>query len=275
MDIIKKIKSLHKRFEGLNLLQTYVTMMRDDNFRLLLKRMKPMDIVKIVYGVYTFNQKKDVQEVLDKIESGLFAFSIVSIEDDPAEINCTDCQGLGYETCDMCDGNGGNSCLECNGDGTIWDEDEDTSKPCDECDGRGEISCEYCGGGGSNNCDECNGDGYIYSDNHSNLSILVYLCYDESILFKLQKAFETNSPLSHDLEISFDKNCIRLAFNEISAKDNLKLTFKIDEKYKDETFVNDIKEILDYDLIINDKSDKGSILSVRGIDKFYREKFQE
>ena len=56
------------------------------------------------------------------------------------EVECEECDGLGYNDCSRCEGRGNEECGECNGDGV--DEDDDV---CSTCDGDGGMALQNLG----------------------------------------------------------------------------------------------------------------------------------
>ena len=101
----------------------------------------------------------------DEIVSNLFAYSLIEVDLDYSEVQCTVCDGDGYQNCD------------CSGSGR--DEEDDT---CVNCDGDGDLDCDYCGGDGQVNCDECGGGGTYDDYEKREISQWFYASYDRELI---------------------------------------------------------------------------------------------
>lgn len=264
MNIIKIAKRFSIAFkEKITLNDVYTKILLDKNLRLSFNRLTPTNAVKIIYIIWGIKNNKDPEQILDLINTQLFAFSLVEFDNDDPLIKCSNCDGDGEFDCDDC--NGGNIiCVECDGDGTeeCWDcdgtgqiDDEECSEcrgsgelSCKNCDGEGSYECGSCGGSGTFTCIACNGHGDIESEDHVDFSIYSYLSFDKSLLNKLTIANDINSSLEEEFDDYIYSESFLFNVTKVDSINHPNSTKNINKKFKGNTYLNKIKEIMDYNI---------------------------
>jgi hypothetical protein len=76
-------------------------------------------------------------------------------------IDCSECNGKGFDACNSCDGNGYKPCVTCNRTGKLrcyvcGGTGSTYGRTCSSCGGSGSTKCNYCFGKGKNVCTDCN-----------------------------------------------------------------------------------------------------------------------
>lgn len=164
------------------------------NFKTLLDRMTPEDIIFYSFLVPIQLKNNDIDETYDRIEYNMYSVKLIEIYDTEPEVDCPNCHnghepcdncdGTGETQCDSCDGSGEEDCSYCGGSGM----DEDAGEECDMCEGDGKQtcsscygsgndSCRYCGGDGDVNCSNCDSTGNIYTDEQVEVQYLDYISW--------------------------------------------------------------------------------------------------
>jgi len=172
----------------------YESLWDDTNFKPLLDRMSPKDIVLYSFLIPLNNNGEDIDEIYDRIENNMYSIKIVEVYDSEPDVNCPDCNGYGTISCDMCggdsevdcrwcDGDGEENCDSCDGSG-VDEEGEECDicqgagkTTCARCNGSGTESCEYCDGDGENSCQTCNETGSISDENDAIIQIRNYISW--------------------------------------------------------------------------------------------------
>lgn len=245
MDIIKKANSLKKSFIGLDLNQIYQKFIDDKLLNLVIKRMSPIEIVKLIFLIDAINKKISLSDTLDKINTKLFAFSLILFDDSDPSVQCSNCSGDGWESCNYCDGDGEVTCDSCDGNGEI-EGDDDIMLPCEECQGGGKVRCDRCYDG-TVNCYYCDGDGELIQVEDTNFKIVQYLSIDESIFSLIFVADISKNPISEDLFHKVNNKCLRITSDYFESGSNSE-TSEIDSKFRGEIHINNLSQILDFDL---------------------------
>jgi hypothetical protein len=153
--LLKLVSKSSKSFKDLTPTQIYNKIQSDSIFEPFLSILQPNDIVLYCFLVNQNQLKKDIDEMYDRITSGLYAVQIAEIDEQNPEVDCSYCDA-GLTNCSNCDSADNISCSQC---------DETGEVPCHYCEGSGvsdnETECEYCEGSGNETCDDCDGDGEV------------------------------------------------------------------------------------------------------------------
>jgi len=172
----------------------YNSIWSNKNFKPLLDKMTPQDIIFYSFLVPTHLKEQDIDETYDRIEYNIYAVELIEIYNTEPEVDCPECNN-GHESCDNCDGTGEIQCTSCDGsgeedcrycDGSGMDEDAgeecdmcegDGKQTCEECNGTKYESCNYCGGDGDVNCINCYGEGQLQTDEKTEIQYLDYISW--------------------------------------------------------------------------------------------------
>lgn len=173
----------------------YNLIWNNKNFKTLLDRMTPEDIIFYSFLVPIQLKNNDIDETYDRIEYNMYSVELIEIYDTEPEVDCSECHGGGNEPCDMCDGTGEVECSRCDGSGEEdcsycggSGMDEDAGEECDMCEGDGKQTCSSCHGSGNDSCSHCGGDGDLqcgycdgtglkYDSNQSEIRFLDYISW--------------------------------------------------------------------------------------------------
>jgi len=174
--LLKLVSKSSKSFKDLTPTQIYNKIQSDSIFEPFLSILQPNDIVLYCFLVNQNQLKKDIDEMYDRITSGLYAVQIVEIDEQNPEVdclycdagltNCSNCDSVGTISCSQCDETGEVPCHYCEGTGYEDDDTEcgecegDGNETCNDCDGNGEVDCHWCEDGYIL-CDDCGGSGEI------------------------------------------------------------------------------------------------------------------
>lgn len=274
MNILKIAQRLSHNFKDKSDLNDVYDKIRMDkgNLKISFERLSPQNYVKLIFLIWAIKNNKNPEEILDSVNSRLFSFSLVRFDDlDPditcgncdgeGEFKCDNCNGSGTEECISCDGEGSETCMECGGIGDLVNDDGKLERcsecggngsiQCDTCDGEGTIYCRACGSTGSFTCGDCNGHGSIESEDHVNFTVYSYVSTSQSVLDRMLIANEVNSPLDDELEFYIDNNSLLINIDVVIAWNYPDITENINPKFKGELFVNKLKEIMDYNIGVN------------------------
>lgn len=101
----------------------------------------------------------------------LIALLFYSIQT-PAQVRCSDCNGLGRIACRSCGGYGRFTCNNCKGYRSVlvsvynpyYGVYQQVAQPCATCNGYGFLICRDCNGNGAFSCSRCSGRGYVQSN---------------------------------------------------------------------------------------------------------------
>jgi hypothetical protein len=241
------------------------------------KILTPKDAITVCFLAPMIHNGTYKEGIEYAIESLLYSFSIVEFQTKEDEIDCSDCDGNGYNSCDycygdgtkecsMCDGSGEEECEACGGDGQ-----DDEGDPCDDCQGGGKVTCNRCSGDGSNECDWCDGDGSVPCDNCNNgkvdvdefipLSVNDYFYWNPKYLNFLKQKIYTLTPINFEPENDF------IRFNRYFLDHNDLETKNIDESFENGTYVGGIIE--------NPSFFEYGNTSIRGNSPFDSSRFEE
>lgn len=274
MNIFKIAQRLSHNFKDKSDLNDVYDKIRKDNgnLKMSFERLSPENYVKLIFLIWSIKNNKNPEEILDSVNTRLFSFSLIRFDDlDPdmicgncdgeGEFKCDNCNGKGTEECNICYGEGRDTCWKCDGDGDLANDGDEMDKcsecngsgeaTCGECDGEGTIYCRSCGSTGTFTCNNCDGSGSIESENHVNFTIYSYIGITQSVLDRLVVSEEINSPIDGELEWYIDNNSLLINIENHEAMSEPGLTETIDPKFKGETYTNKIKEIMDYNIGIN------------------------
>ena len=168
-------------FAGLSVEGSYLKFVSEFPFTELSKVINSEDIVMISFLLPHGNNSEVMSNLYDTIKSSLFGFSVMEIDEEEPEEECTDCYGQGSDDCPDCGGSGNEDCSDCDGDG----EDEE-GETCSTCDGEGKMECSYCDSSGSVPCSTCDGDGHISQYGAYAVSQYFVVSYDKDLLDVLE-----------------------------------------------------------------------------------------
>jgi hypothetical protein len=265
---------------NLSLESIYRVIMSNSYIKDIRELMKPSQIIKLVFIADAVYQEKDVESLINELNSNLFIFSVVEFGEINNSIECNscnesgnevceDCYGGGLVSCDNCGGEGTVNCSECDGDGTVdcpdcnGDGVDEEGDECGNCDGRGKITCDYCEGNKEITCDDCkgekdvtcqncdgtgnvqcyycNGDGVTYTNEFLPYDVYEYASYDQNVLSTI------NTVERKDFELNKTKKTFLLNTITVNAGDED--TDEIDQTHEDGVFLlnvvtGDIDEVL-------------------------------
>lgn len=176
--LLKLITKIYKpNFSKMSPTDVYTHFVSQFPYNEYARVMSATDIVMASF-LLPFVDTPDVLETkYDEIIYNLFGYTLIEIDSDYSEVECTECSGNGYDSCNHCGGDGEEECSSCGGDGQ--DDEGDT---CDECSGDGKIHCDYCEGDGTINCSECGGSGNWDDYDRREISQWFFASYNTSLL---------------------------------------------------------------------------------------------
>ena len=158
----------HDRYITPQEVYTLITYYNDDILKLLTSRMDPDTKRAISFMVYLFSENKNLDESVKYVLDNYTSMDVTHYDNfDTKPIECTECGGRSYKSCDTCDDGGNEECDDCDGTGNVECPDCDGTgadsegETCYNCDGDGEVFCSYCEGAGSVACNDCGGDGEV------------------------------------------------------------------------------------------------------------------
>lgn len=248
MNLVGIAKGLSINNKGKSLKEIYNSYFSDTHLKSLFQKMPAIDVIKIIFLIKAINDGKDPNKELQTINSFLFSFSIVYFDPDDVEVECSECDGNGRRTCYECDGDGNVNCSECDGTGKNT-YDESGNEDCDYCDGDGAVTCDYCNGDGEYDCDYCDGIGTQTLDNAKKYTIQQYVSYNTSVFDYVNKFNESLQEIDENYLIDSPNTftIITELFEPETISDDD--DFLIKDRFIDNTYVNNVVDTPDLDLI--------------------------
>jgi hypothetical protein len=245
---LKLVSKTSKSFRNLTPTQIYNKIQSDKIFEPFLSMLQPKDIVLYCFLVNQDQLKKDINEMYDRIISGLYAVQIAEIDEQNPEVdcshcdsglvNCSNCDSTGIISCSKCDGNGEVPCNYCEGSGY---EDDDTecsvcegagNETCNNCDGNGEDGCPWCDDG-HDLCDECGGSGDVPDYELTSVIFSEYISWSEGWRNNFDTYVE-NDIIDEDDYHNFIENNQTLLINHITLNSENYKDFEVGELIFDE-----------------------------------------
>ena len=179
--LINIATKIGKKIKTNDIGEIYITLVSDTFFRPLCLSLGGNSTVKLVFLIKAYKDGKELTDMLGRLETELFTFSIIEVSNDDVEESCDYCGGDGQNNCSECDGRGQVDCEECGGSG----EDEEGNS-CNLCDGDGYVECGTCNGNGSEGCDNCGETGYTTDDYAANVEVQEFVSIDKNIYEQLE-----------------------------------------------------------------------------------------
>lgn len=140
----------------------------------------PLKVIKIAFYIEQILKGNNPQSITNDLDSNLYIFTTVDFSsENEISVDCSSCEGVGYENCDDCQGVGETSCSECGGTG-----ETDDDEICNTCNGEGNETCQLCLGGKLFTCEKCNGKGYV-DVSGTEFEINYWVTFDENIISKI------------------------------------------------------------------------------------------
>jgi hypothetical protein len=179
--LINIATKIGKKIKTNDIGEIYITLVSDLFFRPLCLSLGGNNTVKLVFLIKAYKDGRELTEMLSRLETELFTFSIIEVSNDDVEESCDNCGGNGQNDCYQCDGRGQVDCEECGGSG----EDEE-GNTCNLCDGDGTIECDTCNGNGTEECDYCDGTGSTTDDYAADTEVLEFASIEKNIYEQLE-----------------------------------------------------------------------------------------
>lgn len=248
MNFQKIVPKLSKSIKSGGINANYTELLKNKYLDEVLNNLDPMDLVKLIFCINEYRKgNHNLDEILDKINTQLYSFSIAYFYSDNPEAQCDDCSGRGRVDCYDCGGSGIVSCDDCDGLGEIEVGDNEY-ETCSDCSGSGNFSCEYCGGSGDETCGSCDGSGEVEYIGVTQFRIETFVGVNLDILDKLQMASNSNLPLDDDFYYQIRDNSLELSVTEVTPGDDFQITSSVDQDFRGAFYVNKVSEILDFDM---------------------------
>ena len=249
MNFKKIVPKLSKSIKSGGINANYKELLKNKFLEGVLNDIDPMDLVKLIFCINEYRKgNHNLDEILNKINTQLYSFSIAYFYSDDPEAQCDDCSGRGRVGCDYCSGSGSDDCKDCSGDGKIEVGDNEY-ETCENCMGNGNFDCNHCGGSGDETCSSCDGSGEVEYKGVTQFRIETFVGVNLDILDKLQMASNSNLPLDDDFYFyEIRDNSLELTVTEVTPGDDFQITSSVDQDFRGAFYVNKVSEILDFDM---------------------------
>jgi len=173
--LINIASKIGKKIKTNDIREIYNILVTDAFFRPLCLSLGGNSTVKLVFLIKAFKDGRELREVMERLQTDLFTFSLIEVSNDAVEDTCGSCGGDGSYACHECGGSGDVECPDCDGSG------DDEDGVCQTCSGDGRVECDYCEGSGSEDCDDCYGSGSVDDDYAANVEVSEYVSIEKDI----------------------------------------------------------------------------------------------